>query len=1289
MPSNCSRRGFSGDGGLAVNASINTLAGIYADSSGNIFLADTASCRIRKIDSNGIISTIAGNGICGRSPDNAVAVNASIGQTLSVAEDPSGNVYFVESQNNRVCKIDTLGILTTIAGSFTAGYSGDGGPGNAAQLNNPQSVTVDLANNIVIGDTDKSVICVVSPSGIIRTLAGTGGKPGYTGLAAKALVDKPWTVSTNIHGNILFNDYDNDVIRQIDTKGIITTIAGSGKAGLPANNVAAKSSPLNYPYGMAAEPSGSYLIADFYNNVIRRVTTAGTIVTVAGTGFKVVPPNGGKALNASLDVPPKIAVDPSGNVLIADANNQLIERVTASTGAISTLAGIGVATYNGDNVPGTAAAINIPYGIASDRLGNVYFSDTYNNRIRKIDSTGKITTFAGVGQSGYSGDGGPALQAYISVPQGLRFDASGNLVFADSNNNAIRSISPQGIITTLAGTGTAGYNGDGISALQAQLNLPTDVAFDPAGNLYIADAKNNRIRRVGSNKIVTTFAGNGTAGFSGDGPASSVELAFPIGICFDLNGNLLIADTNNSRIRLVTPAGQMSTIVGDGVERFNGDGSLASSASLANPEGVAVDAAGNIFIADANNNRIREVLAGTVTYQAAPTSLMFSGVAGGSAPGVQTINLSSAISGLAVNASSSAPWLSVTPSTGSVPSLLQVTADPGSLSSGTYSGSIAITAPNAVPSISTVTVTLTVAAATPAALGVSTQNVSFAATQGSAALTRQLQVTNTGAGSLSFTVATSRAPWLTISAASATATPSSPASLTITATPTSLAPGTYSGTVAITGAGRTINVPVTLSVSAPTAGILLSQVGLTFTAVAQGGVPLPQSFGILNTGQGAMNWTATASALSGGNWLQISPSSGTVTTPYLDVSEVTVTIDPTGLSAGTYYGRIQVSAAAANTPQIATVILTVLPPGLSLGPQLYPTGLVFTGVAGATPGSQNVQVGNPTAQVNSFQSGQIGSGFSFLPTNAAVQPNQPTTLHVYPDFSKLTPGSITKGTITLQFSDQSPSQTVNVLFVVAPAGATANHVSQQDARWYHIDLTSAASGCTSQNLQVLYRSPAQNFAAIVGQATLLEAQVSDGCGNLVGPNGQNATVTANFSDNEPAQSMTHIGNGIWQVAWKPVNVGPVVVSVLAILPNGGVGATGGTASLSGTVNAPNSDAATPLVTAAGVVHAASEQGGTPIAPGGLITVYGNNLADGAAQENGLPLPQTLSGTHVLLGNQPLPILYTNTGQLNVQVPYGVPVNTQYQLTVQHGNTLSLPQSLVVAQAQPGIFTVNQ
>jgi uncharacterized protein (TIGR03437 family) len=766
-------------------------------------------------------------------------------------------------------------------------------------------------------------------------------------------------------------------------------------------------------------------------------------------------------------------------------------------------------------------------------------------------------------------------------------------------------------------------------------------------------------------------------------------------VAVDSAGYLYIADSGNCLIRKVS-GGTITTVAGNGVGGFSGDGGPATSASLYTPMGVAVDSAGNLYIADTSNDRIREVFASAVSYQATPASLSFSASAGGSAPGTQTINLSSSVAGLSFTASTSAAWLSVNPSSGSMPAVLAVSVNPANVAAGTYQGTITITAPYAVPSTATVAVTLTVQSGTPAALGVDTQNVSFTAIQGSGALTQQLHVLNTGGGSLSFTAnasTTSGGFWLSVSPGTGTATPSSPASLTVSATPGSLLPGTYSGAIAITGAGSAINIPVTLSVSAPTAAILLSQTGMSFTAVAQGGAPLPRNFGILNTGQGAMSWSATASTLSGGNWLQITPTSGTVQQPYLDVSPVSVSINASGLGAGTYYGRIQVSAAAANTPQVMTVILTVLPAGSSLGPQLFPTGLVFTGVAGVTPGSQDVQVGNPAGQAISFQSGMIGTGFSFLPTNASVQPGQPTTVRVFPDFSNLTAGSIQQGTITLQFSDRSPSQTINVLIVVAPAGSTAATADAYDSgdgsaeRGYRIKLTpEAASGCQGQAWSVQFRSLQPNFSAVVGQATAVEVQVADGCGILVGPGGQSAYVAATMSNGDPLIAMTHIGNGIWQGTWKPAKAaGGVTLFVTALGPNG----VGGQNKVSGAVSAVPPAGPTPTVSARGVVQAASEQGGVPITPGGLIAVYGGNLSDGVGLSTSLPLLRQLNGTQVLLGNQPLPILYTSAGQLNVQVPYGVPVNTQYQLTVQRGNTLSLPEPLVVAAAQPGIFTVNE
>ena len=1270
----------------ALNAPLGNLGGVAVDAQGNVYATDFGNNIVIRISPNGVLTVVAGNGIAGFSGDGGSATSASLNQPQGVAVDSAGNLYIADEHNNRIREV-TGGTITTIAGNGSEGFSGDGGPATSASLAFPCGVAVDSAGNLYIADFENSRIRKVS-GGAITTIAGNGtqGFSGDGGPATSASLAFPAGVAVDSAGNLYIADSDNNRIRKV-TGGTIATVAGNGNAYFSGDGGPATSASLRYPEGIAVDSAGNLYIADTNDGRIRLVT-GGTITTVAGSGGCCFSGDGGPAAGASLYDPEGVAIDSAGNLYIADTINDRVRKV--SGGTIATIAGNGVYRYSGDRGPAVNAALNQPYGVTPDSAGNLYIADDQNNRIRKV-SGGTITTVAGIGTMGFSGDGGPATSALLYIPHGVAADSAGNLYIADTGNLRVRKVSG-GTITTVAGNGTVSFSGDGGPATSASINEPWAVAVDSAGNLYIADYANNRIRKV-SGGTITTVAGSGVVGFSGDGgPATNASLGYPEGVAVDSAGNLYISDSGNNRIRKVS-GGTITTVAGNGAPIFSGDGGPATNASLDDPVGVAVDSAGNLYIGDSGNNRIREVLAVPATFQVSPTTLNFSTTAG-VAPDAQSIALTSTVAGLSFTVSANATWLSVIPSSGSIPAILQASVDPTTLTAGTYQGTITISVPNAVPAAITVAVTLTVQPGAPAALGVDTQNVSFTAAQGSGGLTLQLHVLNTGGGSLSFTASattSSGGSWLNVSPTSGTATPSAPAALTLTATPGSLAAGTYNGTVAITGAGSSLSLTVTMSVSAPTAVILVSQTGLSFTAVAQGGVPLPQNFGILNTGQGSMSWSATATTLSGGNWLQISPSSGTVETPYLDVSLVAVSIDPSALSAGTYYGRIQVSATAANTPQVMTVILTVLPAGLSLGPQVFPAGLIFTGVAGVTPGSQDVQVGNPTAQVNNFQSGQIGTGFSFLPTNASIQPNQPTTVRVFPDFSQLTAGSIQRGTITLQFADGSPSQAINVLMVVAPAGSTAAAMDDSGdraaaERGYRIQMgADAASGCAAQALQVQYRSLQPNFAAVVGQATAIDVQVSDGCGNLVGPGGQSAQVTAYLAN--ASVPMTHIGNGIWQGTWKPLTTGPVMIYVDALLLQGGNLVGGQTTALSGVVSAPA--AATPAVTAQGVVQAASDQGGVPISPGGLITVYGANLSDGVGQSNGLPFPQQLNGTQVFLGNQPLPILYTSAGQLNVQVPYTVPVNTQYQLTVQHGNTLSVPQQLVVAQAEPGIFTVNE
>ena len=432
--------------------------------------------------------------------------------------------------------------------------------------------------------------------------------------------------------------------------------------------------------------------------------------------------------------------------------------------------------------------------------------------------------------------------------------------------------------------------------------------------------------------------------------------------------------------------------------------------------------------------------------------------------------------------------------------------------------------------------------------------------------------------------------------------------------------------------------------------------------------------------------------------MNISPSSGTVETPYLDVSLVRVSMSPAGLGAGTYYGKIQVASSAANSPQVVTVILTVFPAGLSLGPQVFPSGLIFTGGAGTTPGSLSIQIGNPAGQPISFISGTIGSGFTYLPASAVVVPSEPTTVTVYPDFSLLSAGTIQFGTITLQFADGTP-RTVSVLIVVAPSGVTDVDTGKEKTSLHSAARLSRGhearplSGSACEPLQVQFRSlqpqVQPSFVAVLGQATTVEVQVVDGCGNLISAGGSyGAAVQAAFSNGDKAVNLISIGNGVWTGTWRPVNGNPGVVTltVTAFQAFANGSQNEGQAVVSGTLAA---GTGTPIMTAGGVLQAASFAAGVPVSPGSLITIYGSNLADSSGSAGVVPLPAQLNGAQVFLGNQALPLLYTSAQQMNVQVPYTIPVNAQFQMTVQKDNVLSVPETLVVAAAQPGIFAVNE
>lgn len=348
-------------------------------------------------------------------------------------------------------------------------------------------------------------------------------------------------------------------------------------------------------------------VATIIATIFAGVSYSQTISTVAGNGAAAFSGDGGPATAAALNHPRGIAADAAGNIYIADSDNLRVRRIDAG-GRISTFAGNGIAGAAGDGGAATGASLSDATGVAIDAAGNLYIADAGNRRIRKVTPGGIITTFAGTGIQGSAGDGGAATAAQLNRPTAVTLDSAGNLYIADSSNHRIRRVAGNGTITTVAGNGRDAFAGDGGQATNASLSFPLGVAVDKSGNLYIADAGNNRIRRVTPAGVITTVAGDG----------GTASLNIPSDIVFDAAGTLYIADSGNNRVRAVNPAGITTTIAGTGIDGFDGDGGPAASATLNFPWGLGMDLAGNLYIGDRANNRIRKIGLGIVTTEKQP-----------------------------------------------------------------------------------------------------------------------------------------------------------------------------------------------------------------------------------------------------------------------------------------------------------------------------------------------------------------------------------------------------------------------------------------------------------------------------------------------------------------------------------------------------------------------------------------------------------------------------------------------------------------------------------------------
>ncbi|MCZ6817253.1 MAG: hypothetical protein O7F76_11260 [Planctomycetota bacterium] len=557
--------------------------------------------------------------IDGREGDEGSA--RAFGRVTGLAVTDDGTIYFSSSGSSIVRKVAPDGAIETVAGTSDGpGYSGDGGPATEAQLYNPQRLALDSAGNLYIADRTNRRIRRLSTDGTISTVAGNGsfGAP-QPGVAA---VSSPLG---NVSG-VLVDEFDNlyftdptfhQVLRVNASDGLLETVAGAGTRGFSGDDGPAEAALLDGPLDLAWGYGGALLIADTGNDRIRAVLLDGNITTIAGVSH--FGGDGGPALSALLSRPRSVAVSSDGGLVIADTQNHRIRAVDAE-GTITTIAGTGVPGFSGDFQPATAARLEFPDHLAIDGSGNIYFADSSRRRVRRIGTTGFIRTVAGTGENGDSGDGGSALAATFGTIRGLAVDGDGRVYVSVASANRIRRFVPGGNIEAFAGTGVSGFSGDQGPAIDAEIKTPGLLAIDSAGTLYLVDRGNRRLRSVTPEGIITTVAGADACCLSAGANALSVSLPPADGLAVDNDGNIFLSESGSitffrsdfeegalSVIYKIETDGRIWPLVISRNPGFEGDGGPAIEAELHQVKGLAVDTMGNVYLADMLNHRIRQL----------------------------------------------------------------------------------------------------------------------------------------------------------------------------------------------------------------------------------------------------------------------------------------------------------------------------------------------------------------------------------------------------------------------------------------------------------------------------------------------------------------------------------------------------------------------------------------------------------------------------------------------------------------------------------------------------------
>lgn len=574
---------FFGDDGPASAAAMTTAFSLALDAAGNLYFTDDSNHRIREVTTGGTVRTIAGNGNCGTTTAGMAASQAPLCDVESVAVDAQGRVYFGSS--GQVWMVGANGNLALIAGNGGFSNTGDAGPATAAQIGYPGSMTIDANGNVYLADQFNFVIREVTTDHLIHTVV-TINDTSATTVA----------VSLDPSGALVYATGRQQVFKlSSGSPVVVATLTGVNDASF-----------------LAVDHTGAFYLSSITNVRLLKVSGA-SITVIAGAYPYDVDPLPNQARNVRLHLNPLLiglAVDSAGNIYFPELDGDLTQRIDKVTpgGTMTALNTPAKLPTNGDF---TVQAVAI------SPAGQVYFS-TFT-QVYRLESGGSVTLIAGApGFPSNLGDGGPATAARVSNPSGLAFDQSGNLYIAEPFDSRVRKVTPGGTITTFAGNSHAGYSGDGGPAGFAQLSTPVDVKTDSSGNLYIADLTASVVRKVASNGIITTVAGTGTKGFTGDGgPATQARLSGAAAVAVDPAGNLFIADRpsaastispaeDNNRIRMVNTAGVITTIAGPH-PGYNGENILSSTSAMGGPVALATDAQGNVYVNESSTQRIRKL----------------------------------------------------------------------------------------------------------------------------------------------------------------------------------------------------------------------------------------------------------------------------------------------------------------------------------------------------------------------------------------------------------------------------------------------------------------------------------------------------------------------------------------------------------------------------------------------------------------------------------------------------------------------------------------------------------